>query len=150
MQKLYYSIEINAPKEKVWNTMLEDKTYREWTKVFNEISYYEGTWEKGSKMLFLGPDSKTGEIGGMVSRIVENKPYEYISIEHVGIIKDGVEDTTSEEATKWTPAFENYTLKEMDGKTEVLVELDSAEEYVKMFEEMWPKGLEKLKELSEG
>ena len=149
MQKLHFSITINAPKEKVWHTMLDDKPYREWTAAFNPGSYYKGDWSKGSKILFIGPDPKTGEEGGMVSRIAENKPYEFISIEHLGIVKNGVEDTTSEEARKWAPAFENYTFKEKGGATEVLVEMDIEDENKKMFEEMWPKALQKLKEIAE-
>jgi hypothetical protein len=149
MQKLHYSIVINAPKEKVWHAMLDDQTYREWTKAFHPGSYYKGDWSKGSKILFLGPDPETGKEGGMVSRIAENKPYEYVSIEHLGIVKDGVEDTTSPDATKWTPAFENYTLKEKNGTTEVLVEMDTVEDYVKMFEKMWPDALERLKKIAE-
>lgn len=152
MQKLHFSVEINAPREKVWDTMLEDSTYRQWTEAFNPGSYYKGDWEKGSKILFLGPDPQnpqSGKEGGMVSRIAENKPYEFISIEHLGIINDGVEDTTSEEAKKWTPAFENYTFKQKDGMTEVVVDMDIAEEMKEEFSEMWPKALEKLKELAE-
>ena len=149
MQKLHFSITINAPKEKVWHTMVDDKPYREWTAAFNPGSYYKGDWSKGSKILFLGPDPKTGEEGGMVSRIAENKPYEFISIEHLGIVKNGVEDTTSEEASKWAPAFENYTFIEKGGATEVLVEMDIEDENKKMFEEMWPKALQKLKEIAE-
>ena len=105
MKKLHFSIVINAPKEKVWHAMLDDKQYREWTKAFNPgdkpgaFSYYRGDWSKGSKMLFLGPDPETGQEGGMVSRIAENKPYEYISIEHIGIVQNGIEDTTS----VWVP-----------------------------------------------
>jgi hypothetical protein len=149
MQKLHYSITINAPKEKVWHTMLDDATYREWTADFSPGSYYEGDWSKGSKIVFLGPDPQTGEIGGMVSRIAENKPYEFISIQHVGMIKNGVEDTTSEEVKKWFPAFENYTFKEHNGVTEVLIDLDSLDEYADMFNEMWAKSLDKLKQLAE-
>lgn len=149
MQKLKFSIEINAPKEKVWNTMLDDKTYRMWTTPFNEGSYYKGDWSKGSKIIFLGPDQETGKEGGMVSRIAENKLYEFISIEHLGIIKDGVEDTTSEDVKKWTPAFENYTFQEKNGTTEVLVEMDINDEYKEMFEGMWPKALQVLKEIAE-
>jgi activator of Hsp90 ATPase-like protein len=149
MQKLHFSIVINAPKEKVWHTMLEDKTYREWTAAFNPGSHYKGDWNKGSKILFLGPDPKTGEEGGMVSRIAENKPYEFISIEHLGIVHNGVEDTTSEEAKKWVPAFENYTFKEKDGTTEVLVDMDIDEKEAEMFNKMWPGALQKLKELAE-
>lgn len=149
MQKIHFSIVVNAPKEKVWHTMLEDKTYREWTATFNPGSYYKGDWNKGSKILFLGPDPQTGEDGGMVSRIAENKPYEFISIEHLGIVHNGVEDTTSEDAKKWAPAFENYTFKEKDGTTEVRVDIDIDEKEAEMFNKMWPDALRKLKELAE-
>lgn len=149
MKKLHFSMMINAPKDKVWHAMLDDQPYREWTNAFNEGSHYKGSWEKGSKILFLGPDPNTGEEGGMVSRIAENKPYEFISIEHLGIVQNGVEDTTSEAARKWAPAFENYTFKDKDGATEVLVDIEVEDEYVQMFSEMWPKGLWKLKELAE-
>lgn len=149
MQKLHFSMLINAPKDKVWHAMLDDQPYREWTKAFNEGSYYKGSWEKGSKILFLGPDPNTGEESGMVSRIAENKPYEFISIEHLGIVQNGVEDTTSEAARKWAPAFENYTFNDKDGATEVLVDIDVEVEHAQMFNEMWPKGLRILKELAE-
>ncbi|MBK9053988.1 MAG: SRPBCC domain-containing protein [Chloroflexi bacterium] len=148
MQKLHFSILINAPKDKVWHAMLDDQPYREWTKAFNEGSYYKEAWRKDPKY-FSWPDPNTGEEGGMVSRIAENKLYEFISIEHLGIVQNGVEDTTSEVARKWSPAFENYTFNDKDGATEVLVDMDAEDEYVQMFNEMWPKGLRKLKELTE-
>lgn len=147
MQKLNFSIVINAPKEKVWDTMLEDKTYREWTEPFAPGSHYAGDWNEGSKILFLAP-SENGEMG-MVSRIKENRQYEYISIEHLGFVQDGKEDTESDGAKSMAGALENYTFKENDGKTEVLVDMDSNEEYAEMFNDMWPKALQKLKELAE-
>jgi hypothetical protein len=149
MQKLHFSITINAPKENVWHTMLDDATYREWTTAFNPGSYYKGDWKEGSKILFLGPNPDGSGEGGMVSRIAKNRPYEYISIEHLGIMKNGVEDTTSDEAKKWAPAFENYTFKEKDGATELLVDMDSEDGYAEMFSKMWPEALEKLKRLTE-
>lgn len=148
METLHHSIEINADKQKVWNTMLADKTYREWTKAFHEGSYYDGSWEKGSEIRFIGPDENL-KLQGMYSRIKENIPYEFISIEHLGMIKDGEVDTTSEEAKKWTPSFENYTFTEKNGKTEVKVEMQTVAEYKKMMEEMWPKALKELKSLCE-
>lgn len=150
MQKIHFSIQINAPKEKVWDIMLGDATYREWTEPFHAGSYYKGDWSTGSKMLFLGPDETGKSEGGMVSRIKENRKYEFISIEHLGIVMNGVEDTTSEEATKWSPAFENYTLIEKDGGTEVNVDLEvPSVEYAEIFNGMWPKALLKLKEVVE-
>lgn len=131
--------------------MLEDATYREWTEAFHEGSYYEGDWTKGSKMLFLGPNGD-GTTGGMVSRIAENRPYDFISIEHLGEFVHGVEDTTSERVKAWAGAHENYTFTENDGKTEVHIDLEFAEgnpEMLAMFEAMWPKALAKLKEIAE-
>ncbi|HET8736048.1 MAG TPA: SRPBCC domain-containing protein [Pricia sp.] len=144
MEKIHFKTTINAPVKKVWNTMLDDETYRQWTKAFHEGSHYKGSWEEGSKILFLGPEDS-----GMVSEIAENRPHEYISIKHIGIVNKGVEDTESEEAKKWAPAFENYTFTEADGKTTVSVDMDIEEDYKEMFQEMWPNALQKLKELSE-
>jgi hypothetical protein len=144
MKTQHFSIIINAPKEKVWNTMLQDATYRKWTSAFAEGSYYKGSWEKGGKIQFLEAAGN-----GMVATIAENKPYEFVSIKHLGFISGGVEDTESEQVKAWLPAFENYTFKEVDGKTNVTVDIDVTEEYEKMFEDTWPKALQQLKELSE-
>lgn len=149
MEKLHFSQFIEAPKEKVWETMLGSETYKEWTTAFNPGSRYEGNWEQGSKMLFIGPDDQSGGTMGMVSKIAENRPYEFISIQHIGIYKDGVEDTESEEARNWSPAFENYTFIEKDGGTELSVDQDMKSEYKDMFEKMWPDALQKLKVLCE-
>lgn len=153
MQKFKTSIFINAPKEKVWDVMLGKDTYKEWTQPFNPSSSFsttvEGDWSEGSKMRFIGADENGENEGGMVSRIAKNVPYEYLSIEHVAILDNGAEDSTSEKAKSWVPSFENYTLTEKDGGTEVSVEQDLDEQYIQMFGEMWEKALQKVKELSE-
>lgn len=149
-QKINFAITINAPKERVWDTMLQDATYREWTALFNPngSSWYEGDWTQGSKILFLG-DGENGQVGGMVSRIKEVRPQEFVSIEHLGVVQDGKEDTTSDTAKQFAPAFENYTFVDKHGATEVLVDMDTVEEHRQMFESSWPKALQKLKELAE-
>lgn len=148
MKKLSFSILIDASKQKVWNTMLEDKTYRIWTEEFSPGSHYVGNWNQGSKILFLGP-TNDGKLAGMVSRIKENKLYKYISIAHLGEVYDGVEDTTSDRVKIWAGALENYTFIDKNGKTELGVDLDINEEYKEMFEGIWPKALQKLKSLCE-
>lgn len=89
MKKLQFKVNINAPHEKVFDIMLgisNKSTYEQWTVMFNPTSTYEGTWEKGSKMLFIGIDEK-GEKGGMVSEVFENLPNRFISVRHYGLIK---------------------------------------------------------------
>jgi uncharacterized protein YndB with AHSA1/START domain len=151
MKKLHFETKINAPVEKVYKTMLDESTYKEWTSAFSPdgSGYFKGSWEKGSKIFFIGTDPETGKEGGMVCRIAENNPNEFVSIEYVGILNDGVEDTTSDEAKKWTPGFENYTFKEENGITELQIDIDTADELAEEFEKMWPKALEKLKEIAE-
>lgn len=148
MEKLHFSITIKAPKEKVWDTMLGDNTYRQWTDIFTPGSHYKGDWKEGSKILFLAP-GKSGKMEGMVSRIKENKKYEFLSIEHLGMVVDGIENTASEEFKAWAGAAENYTFQEKNGETKVLVDTDTLEEYKKMFEDTWPRALQKLKSLAE-
>lgn len=149
MDKLRKTIFINAPRARVWDVMLADETYRDWTSAFSPGSYYKGDWSEGSKILFVGPNPEGGE-GGMVSRIRENRHHEFISVEHLGIFKDGVEDTESAEAKKWAPAFENYTFTDRNGGTELAIEMDIEAENRESFETMWTNALERLKELAEG
>ena len=145
MEKIHAEIVINAPVQIVWSTMLEDETFRQWTSAFTEGSHFKGSWEEGEKILFLGPEGN----GGMVSTIAENRPHEFISIKHIGVIKDGVEDTESEEVKKWAPAYENYTFEEKNGKTELSVDMDIGEEHKETFSEMWANALKQLKNLCE-
>lgn len=144
MEKLTFKTSIDAPQEKVWSILWGNTTYPAWTSVFSEGSKAETDWKKGSKVLFLN-----GSNDGMVSVIAENKAPDFMSIKHLGTVKDGVEDTESEETKTWAGALENYTLKTVNGKTELSVDMDITEEYKGYFLETWPKALEKLKELAE-
>ena len=143
-QKLIFSIEIKAPKEKIWNVLLQDDTYRKWTSAFCEGSYAEGSWDEGSKMLF-----KTPQGDGMVSRIILNRPNEIITMEHYGILKDNVEDLESEEVKKWSGSKESYKLEPNGSKTKLIVEVDITDEYAEWFKKTWEKALAEVKELSE-
>ena len=101
-------------------------------------------------MRFVGVDESGREMGGMYSKIKEVRPFEFVSIEHLGMITEtGEVDTTSESVKKWTPAFENYTFTDKEGGTEVFIEIDVSDEWKDMFNDMWPKALKVLKGLAE-
>jgi len=148
MESLHFEITINAKAEKVYGTLIDQKHYTEWTSVFNPTSNYKGSWEKGSKILFFGTDAD-GNMGGMVSRIKENIPNKFVSIEHLGIIKDGKEITTGEEVESWAGAMENYSFTQKNGTTLFSVDVDSNQEFKSYFFETWPNALNKLKEICE-
>lgn len=144
-KNIHFSISINAPREKVWHKMLDLDSYKEWASAFMDGSCYDGSWEKGAKIKFFA----AGSTDGMSSVIAENKPFEFISIRHVGFIKDGIEDTESPEVKAWAPSFENYTFTETDGHTEVKVDMEVAPSFEQDMIALWPKALLKLKEICE-
>ena len=148
MTKIHFEITIDADVKKVWHTMLDDETYRIWTQKFQEGSYYEGNWDQGSDIRFLAP-GKDGKIMGMLSHINENKKYQFISIEHRGMISGDTIDTTSDECKKWAESYENYTFTDLGEKTEVQIDMNIPDEYSKMMSDMWPDALEALKEVCE-
>lgn len=149
MLKLHLIAEIYAPREKVWNTMLEDETYRLWTKPFNQDSHFDGSWEEGSKMRFLGSGKEGQGEMGMVSVIKENRVHEFLSIEHLGQIVNGVEDTESSDVKKWGGALENYTFRDKENGTELLIDMDIDENEQVVMDQAWKESLEILTELAE-
>ncbi len=145
MKKLVFTTFIDAPRETVWDRMLAPATYERWTAAFAEGSRFEGSWAEGARIRFLGPDGS----GGMVSMIEANRRPAFLSILHLGIVKDGVEDTTSEAVKGWAGAHENYTFSEKGTGTELKIELDVTPDFEDFMNETWPKALGRLKEICE-
>jgi Activator of Hsp90 ATPase homolog 1-like protein len=151
MEKMNFNVVINASPEKVWKVLWTDDTYRKWTSAFAAGSYAVTDWKQGSKVLFLD-----GSGHGMVSKIAENRPNEYMTIEHLGEVKDGIEDTSSDRIKQWAGSHENYTLKKINlpagqagVKTELSIDMDITDEFKEMFSKIWPVALANVKKLSE-
>lgn len=152
MKTLHYSILINASPEHVHATMLglsDKRTYEQWTAAFNASSTWEGSWNKGDKILFVGV-AESGKKEGMVARIVENIPGEFVSIQHYGVVENGEEITEGPKVEGWANAMESYLFEPVTDGTRVTIEVDTKEEYASYFDETWPKALEVLKRVCEG
>ena len=145
MRTQHHDILIHAPREHVWRTTLYSPTYERWTATFCEGSRYEGNWEVGTPIRFCGPNGD-----GVVAEIAEHRPAEFVSIRHLGMIQNGVEDTTSEAVRAWAPCFENYHFADEAGGTRLRVDCDVFGEYENWMAETWPKALQQLKSLCEG
>lgn len=139
MKTISFEKKINAPVEKVWETLWNDNTYREWTKYFMPGSHYESDWKIGGRTLFLDPDHN-----GMFATITKlNEPYEVI-FNHLGEISGGVESQTYPEGS-----YEKYLLRESDGITTLTVSVDVDDKYEHDMDEGFTKGLEEVKLLAE-
>ena len=149
MKKLNLEILISATQEQVWDAIVNDTKYRKWTAVFSEGSFFEGGWNKGDTIRFIGLN-EAGEKEGMISEIAESNYPEFISVRHLGYIIKGVEDTTSDAVKKWAPSYENYTLVKIDeNQTEFKLSMDVIDEFYDMFLDQWPRAMAKLKEIAE-
>ncbi len=139
-KRLQFSVHVAAPPAVAWRIMLDRPTYEHWTSAFAEGSTYEGGWEAGDRIRFVGPDGS-----GVSSVIAESRPHEFVSIRHVGMFEHGVEDTESEAVRAWAPAYENYTFHQADQGTRIDVELDVTPDFEATMAERWPVALERLK-----
>lgn len=145
LERLHYEIEIASPPMKVHELMLAKETYKEWTHAFSPGSTFIGNWEEGSRIIFVSES----ENEGMYGRIEKNDPGKFVSIEHLGEWKDGREVAPDDATLNWVGAHENYTFEETDKGTLLKVDLDSPEDFSEHFDGMWPKALDKLKEICE-
>jgi uncharacterized protein YndB with AHSA1/START domain len=141
MNRLHFSIDIAAPRDKVWRVLWDDASFRDWTSVFAQGSYAVSDWNEGSTIQFIDPSSRDG-----MSAVIEKKrPGEFMSFRHEAEIKNGKVQPPAE----WSGAHENYTLTANDGRTTLTVDLDAPDEYREMFEGKFPEALQRVKQLSE-
>jgi hypothetical protein len=141
---LTFEIAIRAPRARVWDIMLDPETYKAWTSAFCEGSYFVGSWDEGAKIQFLSPSGD-----GMTAVIAENRPHEFVSIRHLGVIEKGVEDTSSAKVRAWAPAYENYRVSDLPDGCRLTVAVDTVAEYEQYMRDTFPKALALLKELAE-
>lgn len=145
MKTLHFEAVIDAPRRTVWHTMLDLEPYERWTAAFAEGSTYEGSWDQGERIRFLDPQRN-----GMVAVIDENRSYEHVSIKHLGLLNNGVEDTESEAVRQWAPAYERYSFADAGANaTRLSVDMDCVPEYEAFMLEAWPNALARLKALCE-
>jgi uncharacterized protein YndB with AHSA1/START domain len=146
MKKLEFKIEIAAKRDKVWNTLVQPDTFREWVNDGFPGAYYEGNWKQGENIRFLSETQN----GGTLANLAEVRKPEYINAKHIAVITaDGAEDRDSEQAKGWIGTTEEYFLTDKGDKTEVRVVINTTPEWESMFTDSWPRSLKKLKEISE-
>ncbi len=144
MKTLEFKTQIHAPAWKVWDVLWSKKTYNQWTQYFNPDSQMESDWMIGGKTLFI--DRKGN---GMVSTIQSKKEPQEIVFKHLGVIENGIEDTTSDKVKTWAGTLEGYYLTEQNEVTSLKVTVDIEKEYEQMMAHGFTKGLEAVKRLSE-
>ena len=144
LTRLQFTATIQAPAAVVWQHVTDADSYRHWTSAFAEGSRYEGAWHTGASIRFLGPNGD-----GMLSEIAESRAPVFLSIRHLGVLHQGVPDTTSDAVRAWAPAYENYRLEPVPEGTRMVVDQEVSPEWADDLGEAWPRALQLLKDLCE-
>ncbi|MBU3113590.1 hypothetical protein [Clostridium lacusfryxellense] len=142
MKELLFSIIIKGSKEKVWNTLWDDNTLRNWVSIIDEGTYMVGEIREGNKVQFISAVSGYG----VTSMIEKHIPFEFVLFRHM---TDTMESGTQERENEWTAGKESYFLAETDGVTTLTVKTDVPLEQEETFNTQFPRALERVKNLAE-
>lgn len=145
METLSFEKVIDAPKQKIWDVLWNEKTYSEWTKFFSPGCVVKSDWKVGGKTYFLNSEGE-----GMVSTIDSIEQPDQIIFKHLGMIdKEGNEDIHSKEVMEWSGCFEKYILIDFGDKTKLHAEVQTEKEWQDHINTGFIKGLEIVKDLAE-
>lgn len=145
MATVNHEIIINAPIQKVWDTLWDEKSYSDWTQFFTPGSKFKTDWQVGGETVFLD-----AEENGMYSTIKSiNAPRE-VTFSHLGMVREGKVDTATVNQLEWSGAEEKYSLREIDpNTTELRAITHTTGDYENMTRDGFIRGFNRLKEIAE-
>ena len=146
MKTLTYSIQINKPRELVFNKMIDLSVYPDWAKAWGEGMTFDGRYVAGEHIVFHDNSGQGTKV--IVEAITPN---ESIKMKHVAMVEAGGKEVTELDETmqKWIGSREDYFFKaDSEDRTtvEIVMVVDEA------FEDMmgaWPEALQLFKEVCE-
>lgn len=141
MKKTQFVVEINAAKERVWDTLWQDKTFRQWAGIIDPGTHMVGELKEGSEVQFI-----SGNGYGVTSLVEKLTPSEFLLLRHRADTQD---EGKRERAEEWTGGKESYSLTEKAGITTLTATFDVPLEMEEYFKVNYPKALERVKALSE-
>lgn len=139
---MQFQVTIKASKEKVWDTLWQDKTLREWAGLIDPGTYMKGELKEGNQVEFISAENGYG-----VTSLVEKlTPNEFVLLRHQA---DTQQAGTQIREKEWTGGKESYSLVEKDDMTTLTAAFDVPPELEDYFAQNYPKALERVKELAE-
>ena len=138
---MQFTIEIHATRERVWDTLWQDETLREWAGIIDPGTYMVGELKVGNEVQYI-----SGNGYGVTSLVEKLVAGEFLLLRHSADTKDSGKEEREKE---WTGGTESYSLAEKDGTTTLTVAFDVPPDLEEYFKINYPKALERVKILSE-
>ena len=142
MKQMQFVVKIQASKERVWDVLWADETFREWAGLIDPGTYMVGELKEGNGVQYISAENGYG----VTSLVVSVIPNEYLLLKHQADTQDvGAREREAE----WTGGEESYSLTEQDGTTTLTAAFDVPTDLEAYFNDAYPKALHRVKELSE-
>lgn len=141
MKEMQFRVEIHASKEKVWNTLWQDETFRQWAGIIDPGTHMVGDLKEGGEVQFISANGYG--VTSLVEKLMTN---DFLLLRHHA---DTQEDGKQEREKEWTGGQESYKLTEEGGVTALTVASDVPLELEEYFKVSYPKALQRVKELAE-
>ena len=138
---MQFVVEIRASKERVWDVLWADETFRQWAGIIDPGTYMTGELKEGAEVQFI-----SGNGYGVTSLVASVIPNEYLLLKHQADTQDTGARLRDKE---WTGGEESYSLAEKDGITTLTNAFDVPPNLEEYFNDAYPKALHRVKELSE-
>lgn len=137
-----FQVEIHAPKEKVWDILWQDETFRQWAGIIDPGTYMVGNLKEGDEIQFIS--SVNGY--GVTSLVEKLTPSEFLLLRHHA---DTQQSGKQKREKQWTGGKESYSLAESNDHTSLTVTLNVPPELAEEFGVKYPQALERVKVLAE-
>lgn len=141
---IHKEIDIQAPRLKVWEVVLNEQYTQLWYEEFSLGARADTTWEEGSKVLFTDISG-----GGLIGQVLVNHPLEIVSVEYQGVVNAGFEEYDSEDAQQVKGGRETYILSGTGNLTQLSVDTDMPYELYDTMSQAWDRALRRIKDLAE-
>lgn len=142
MKEMKFTTEIKASRDKVWDVLWRDETFRQWAGLIDPGTYMVGELKEGSEVQFISAENGYG-VTSLVERLVAG---ELLLLRHQA---DTQGHGAQERDKEWTGGTESYSLEEKDGVTTLTVSFSVPPEQEEYFQNTYPKVMDKIKTLSE-
>lgn len=142
MKQTQFSIEINATKERVWDTLWQDDSFRQWANIIDPGTYMVGDLKEGNEIQFISSQNGYG-VTSLVEKLI---PAEFLLLRHRA---DTQESGKRERKKEWTGGKESYSLRQKGVSTTLSVAFDVPPALEEYFKVNYPKALALVKVLAE-
>lgn len=142
MKETQFVVKIHASKEKVWDVLWQDETFREWAGLIDPGTYMVGELKEGNEVQYISAENGYG-VTSLVEKLVPN---EFLLLRH----RSDTQDTGKQLREKeWTGGKESYSLVEKDDTTTLTTVFDVPQKLEEYFADAYPTALQRVKELAE-